>query len=409
MKRLLIALGIAMLALISTVPSSAIPAFARKYGFDCGMCHVVWPKLNDFGQKYRMNGYQIPGQETQDKNILEQGSVPLSLRTAAGYTSDTFSPSGAETETNQFQINGLDVLGGGLLGLNKGFFLAYLPQIPGGNGVEPQEAEVEQANAIFSRLGSTWFNARLGRYEAAYVPFSQVRSLTISSYEIYTFNGSPGVSAAGTAGSRNTFALADTATGFEISGWGRSQWQYFFGLTNGSRGNNTDDSPSDFYLRGTYTIGQGFGQTSGQRLGALAYFGQARAATTGVRDNFSRLGFDANLNWGPEYNAEFQFISGRDNGAFNVFAPGTAYKFSGGFLQLNRYEMESAIFARYDWVNTPSEDNHDITRWTIGWRKHIDHPLMLQLEYSHRLVRNGAGAGTDLTENFVTARLDWAF
>ena len=408
MKQLVLMLMVTATMLAAARPSSAIPAFARKYGFNCAMCHVAWPRLNDFGQKYRMNGYQIPGQEDQDKAVWQQPGIPLSLRTSAGYTSDQFSPDGAETETNQFLVNGVDLLGGGLLGLNKGFFLAYLPRIEGGNGIEPQTGEVEQANVIFSRLGSTWFNARVGRYEAAYLPFSQLRSITISPYEIYAFIGSPGVSAAGTTGSLNTFALADTATGFEITGWGRCPWQYAFGLTNGSRENNANDAPSDLYLRGAYVIGQGIGQTSGQRLGVTGYFGRARALGAGVRESFQRLGFDANLSSGP-YNAELQLIQGRDNGAFNVFAPGTTYKFSGGFLQLNRFEMESAIFARYDWVNTPSEDNHDIARWTIGWRKHIDHPLMLQIEYSHRGVDNGAGPGSDLSENFVTARLDWAF
>lgn len=408
MRRTTVSALIAILILVVVAPSNAIPAFSRKYGFNCGMCHVSWPRLNDFGQKYRSNGYQIPGQEEQEKAIGQLGGPPLALRTSAGYTSDQFSPNDAETETNQFQINGVDVLGGGLLGINKGFFLAYLPQIEGGNGVEGQAGEVEQANVILSRIGSTWFNARLGRYEALYTPFSNLRSITISPYEIYTFNGSPNVTASTARGSLNTFALSDTATGAEFTGWGRSPWQYAFGLTNGSRQNNTNDGPSDVYLRGAYVIGQGFGQTSGQRLGATAYFGQTRALTAGGRDSFNRLGFDANLNNGP-YNAQLQFIQGRDNGAFNIFAPGTTYKFSGGFLQLNRFEMESSIFARYDWVNTPSEDNHDITRWTVGWRKHIAHPLMLQLEYSNRNVDNGASPGAGLTENFIAARLDWAF
>lgn len=408
MRRLTLALSTLILIAVTTQPSWAIPAFARKYGFTCGMCHIVWPRLNDFGQKFRANGYQIPGQEALEKPIWQLAGPPLALRTMAGYTSDQFTPNGAEPETNQFQVNGLDVLAGGILGLNKGFFLAYLPQIEGGNGMEPQTGETEQANVIFTHLAGTWLNVRVGRFEGAYVPFSQLRSITISPYEIYNFTGSPGVSAADTTGSLNAFAIADTATGVQVSGWGRSPWHYYFGLVNGSRENGTNDAPSDIYLRGAYVIGQGFGQSTGQRIGATAYFGQARPVGGGDREGFSRLGFDANLNYSP-YNAELQFVSGRDNGAFNVFAPGTAYKFSGGFVQINRFEMESAIFARYDWVNTPSEDNHDITRWTIGWRKKIDEPLMLQLEYSHRNVDNGAGPGTDLEENFVTARLDWAF
>ncbi|HUV03703.1 MAG TPA: hypothetical protein VMX94_01195 [Armatimonadota bacterium] len=408
LRRLLLVLTLAAAVTIWPSRSEAMPAFARKYGFNCGMCHSTWPRLNDFGQKYRMNGYQIPGDEAREKTILELGGSPLAMRTKAGYTSDSFSPEGAESETNQFQVNGLDVLAGGVLGFNKSFFLAYLPQIEGGSGVEPQTGEVEQASVVFSRLRSTWLNGRIGRFEAAYLPFSRLRSMTLSPYEIYSFNGSPDLSALGTRGSYNPFSLADTADGIEISGWGRCPWQYALGIANGSRGNNQDDSPSDIYLRGAYIFGQGFGQTAGQRLGATVYFGRARALVLGTRHSFRRLGLDANLNRGP-YNIELQLIQGRDSGAFNVFNPGERYKFSGGFVQLNRFAEESAAFLRYDWVNTPSADNHDISRITVGWRQHLDHPLMLQLEYSHRKVDEGAGPGSDLTENFAAARLDWAF
>ena len=36
--------------------ASAVPVFARKYGFNCTMCHSDVPRLNDFGQRFRMNG-----------------------------------------------------------------------------------------------------------------------------------------------------------------------------------------------------------------------------------------------------------------------------------------------------------------------------------------------------------------
>jgi hypothetical protein len=405
MRRLPLAV---ILAFVLAAPSHAIPAFARKYGFNCAMCHIAWPKLNDFGQKFRMNGYQIPGQEELEKTVLQVGGPPLSLRTSAGFTNDAFMPSLAEPGISQWQINGLDILGGGIIGLNKGFFLAYLPQIEGGNGVEAQAAEMEQANVIFTRLRSTYLNARIGRYEGAYLAFSSLRRISISPYEIYEFNGSPDVSAPDTRGSLNDFRLGDTATGLEITGWGRSQWQYAIGSVNGSRGNTADDGPSDYYIRGAYIAGPGFGQSAGQRFGFTTYFGRARAMGIMTKHGFTRLGLDANLNKAP-FNAQIQYIWGQDTGGFNAFVPDKPYKISGGFVELNYFAMESAIFARYDWVSTPSEDDHGITRITAGWRHHLEHNLMLQLEYSIRRVANGASPGVRLREDFYCARLDWAF
>src|SRR6201987_4056567 len=37
----------------------AFPAFARKYGLRCSACHVAWPVLNDFGWRFKDNGYQL--------------------------------------------------------------------------------------------------------------------------------------------------------------------------------------------------------------------------------------------------------------------------------------------------------------------------------------------------------------
>ena len=40
-------------------PAHAIPAFARTYGMPCSGCHEAWPKLNNFGQVFKDNGYQL--------------------------------------------------------------------------------------------------------------------------------------------------------------------------------------------------------------------------------------------------------------------------------------------------------------------------------------------------------------
>lgn len=42
--------------------SYALPNFARKYNFECAMCHKegVFPRLNDIGYKFRRAGYRLP-------------------------------------------------------------------------------------------------------------------------------------------------------------------------------------------------------------------------------------------------------------------------------------------------------------------------------------------------------------
>ncbi len=41
-------------------PASAMPIFAQRYQFACKQCHTALPELNDFGTKFRNNGYRLP-------------------------------------------------------------------------------------------------------------------------------------------------------------------------------------------------------------------------------------------------------------------------------------------------------------------------------------------------------------
>src|SRR5437667_8090899 len=60
--------------LIDVRPAVAIPAFARKYQTSCQTCHIGFPKLNAFGEAFRLNGYRMP-KETEDQIKLK----PVSL------------------------------------------------------------------------------------------------------------------------------------------------------------------------------------------------------------------------------------------------------------------------------------------------------------------------------------------
>ena len=55
--------SVALLAIAST--AQAVPAFARKYQTSCQTCHSMFPKLNAFGEAFRLRGYRMPGQ-TED-------------------------------------------------------------------------------------------------------------------------------------------------------------------------------------------------------------------------------------------------------------------------------------------------------------------------------------------------------
>src|SRR5947207_15633286 len=66
---------IACVALVVTESAAfAVPAFARKYQTSCQTCHIVFPKLNAFGEAFRLRGYRMPG-ETEE--MVKQPPVSL--------------------------------------------------------------------------------------------------------------------------------------------------------------------------------------------------------------------------------------------------------------------------------------------------------------------------------------------
>src|SRR5689334_5994041 len=58
----------------SALRADAVPAFARKYQTSCQTCHIVFPKLNAFGEAFRLRGYRMPG-ETED--LIKQPQTPM--------------------------------------------------------------------------------------------------------------------------------------------------------------------------------------------------------------------------------------------------------------------------------------------------------------------------------------------
>lgn len=390
----LFTIGVAVL--MSTAPASAVPVFARKYGFSCTMCHSSYPRLNDFGQRYRNNGYQLPGREDDERTVLE-GPAPFAARTNVGYTYDNFSNTPGAEDVNEFQIDGFDIFSAGLIKQDLGYFLIYLPEISGSRGLAPQTGTLEMANVVFSRLTSLNLNARVGRFEGAWLPFSAKRSLTFSPYEIYSFAGPGGL------------ALDETQTGIELAGASRCGLRYAAGWVDGSTTNRASDSPGDFYFRLAKIFGAGEAQTAGQRLGAVAYFGEARPTDITVpdtgRQSLNRYGLDAALT-SREWSLDLQYLSGKDDAGLTG---GTAdFDISGGFLQASYLPSTKWVaVGRYDWVNTPLGPEADISRWTVAARYYFADNIALHAEYSHR-SQDFFGAA-DATEKFFVTRLDWAF
>ncbi len=224
------------------------------------------------------------------------------------------------------------------------------------------------ASVVFSGLGSPWLNLRAGRFEPAYAAFSVKRHLGITPYEVYEYafpGGSP---------------FSETREGVELTGSGRG-FAYAAGLVNGSATNLPDDGPADVYARASMVIGEGEGQSAGQRIGVTGYVGRARPgradpdAVPGALESFTRVGVDASLNL-AQVNLAAQWLYGNDNRT--LWGRPDDVCWNGFFAELSwQPQVQCVAFARYDLVQVPTWLGEDVTRLTGGGRYYFADNLAL--------------------------------
>jgi hypothetical protein len=421
-----IALIILITSIIHPVNSLAIPAFTRNYGFNCMMCHTAYTRLNDYGQRFRDNGYQIPGQEGKEKTVLDQ-SIPVSMRLSLGHS--TYSNENGTASS--FNLYGFDLLAAGVLHKNISFLLIYTPRVdlPAGDYAGPnasdnnpsQKGSLESVSLIFSNVIKDALNIRVGRFEPAYHVFSSKRSYYLfQPYEVYTLT-TP----------NNNYSFDENQIGIEATGHFRSGFKYAAGVISGNGGNPDNNNNKDFYLNVVQTIGKGDGQTTGQRIGLFGYYGLqpmelpgAVIGTMGQTDGkknaqFYRFGATAGFNF-KMLNLQVMYMAGTDTKGFDTIPPVKQYKYHGGFVELNYAALSNnrlIASLMYNWVKPNADDpGREISdysallRYNLGGWKAVN--VAIHAEYSHRISNvydETALKWKNFSEDMFALALDFAF
>jgi hypothetical protein len=382
----------------------AIPAFARKYGLPCSACHTAWPELNNFGQVFRDNGYQL--MNDRDSPIWQNPSYfPISFRITPSWhrestTNQQFDTGNGTLTQAGFDLSGMDLWSAGTIYKNISFVL--LPSS------DPTAVwHFEAAFIRFDNLkGTPWLNLRFGRFEMDNL-ISEKRFLFLSNngglYQIYHFN---------VPGSTNNFGYGDNQIGVELAGHSANSYtRYSVAVLSSNEGGvnfTTDVVPGAPPSNRTYDVNLAFSQAfnapgppgeSGfgqERIGAFAYIGQRPTGylteggtqLVGIDNKpFYRIGFAADLSY---KNLELLplFMYGHDNPylgtglASNVPLPlgALAPTFYGGFLEAHYYfNPQNVALARFEQINVGqqafnnigaggSSSNGNITAVTFGYR-----------------------------------------
>ncbi|MBM3476936.1 MAG: hypothetical protein FJX75_27005 [Armatimonadetes bacterium] len=381
----LVSLAVAhAVVLASARPALAIPVFARQYDFRCVSCHDPFPRLNDFGERFRVDGYRLPWPEENEKTAFE-GQVPVSVRANVGLRG----PSDWEPGT-QLGLQRVDILSAGWLGRNVSYFAAWTPGIGDDAWYWNEPDKFEVANVLFTDVDSTGLDVRFGRFEPAYITASGRRSLSWAPYEIYDYAFPAGPSA------------SDTRDGVEVTGRSDLGFSYALGWLDG-RSYNGDRMPFECYCHLATVFGEGEGQTSGQRLGFTAYLGhvEPRRPWWVSTATLQRFGVDLAFNV-SDWHLSGQGIWARDGG----LSYWQINEFRGGYLEADYLPgTRTSAFTRYDWVDDGGKNTE---RFTIGGRYNVQDNLALHVQYSCADYPCWGCEDYGHDSRWIAA-LDWAF
>lgn len=389
-------LGAALLAV--AMPAYAIPAFARKYGLPCSACHEAWPMLNNFGQTFKDNGYQL-GRDRDSPIYQQPGYWPIAFRVTPtwhresnnGVTVDTISgnpasgPTQATVTASGFDVGGIDFLTGGTLAKNISFFVQ--PYIVNSG------AGLAQAWVRFDNLlRSHWLNVKIGRFELD-EPISQARTLFLSNTgaEYYNYFFTP-------PGDNNVFTgIGNDQLGAEVLGHtDNDHTRYSIAIVNNSNG------AAGLQGSQAYDVFANFNQSFNvpglglQRVGVYSFAGESPTyyQTSGGRPipgtGMGDKGFYRAGAYGQWYAGKFDLQTFYEHGHDNVFLgnalpsnqpsllpPGAVGpSWNGGFAELHYdYNPRLILMGKYELVNVSQQANPhtpgnlgNLDVWTVGYR-----------------------------------------
>lgn len=273
---------------------AAIPAFARKYGVSCQLCHAPVPKLTAFGEQFAGNGFRFaaaePPRDTMDTGdpLLELArNLPLALRLDAyirAYTDGT---------SNDFQTPyGLKILSGGTLGPKLSYYLYFFLFERGEVG------GIEDAFLYVNDIGNVPVDVAVGQFQVSDPMFKRELRLPIDDYVVY--RARVGLQSTDLTYDRGVMAMVDAA-GFTLTAE----------AVNGN-GRGEADATRRFDNNGFKNL---FGHLTRDvgpnlRVGAMGYYGRSDGEGATAADTLTNtiwmFGGDATITLGPvEINAQY--------------------------------------------------------------------------------------------------------
>lgn len=165
-------------------PLAAIPAFARKYGVTCSLCHNPAPRLNAFGEQFAANGFEFAVGEaardtidTGDPLLRLMRDIPLAIRLDAYLETLTAGEPAASTDLKTPWA--IKLLSGGVIAPKISYYLYFFMSERG------EVAGLEDAYVQFTDLGGSGISVLAGQFQVSDPLFKRELRLQYEDYQAY--------------------------------------------------------------------------------------------------------------------------------------------------------------------------------------------------------------------------------
>lgn len=162
-----------------------IPAFARKYGVSCSLCHAPAPRLTEFGETFAGNGFELAvdevprdTMETGDPLLRLQDHLPLAVRFDAYF--QALAPEPGDRAALDLQTPwAIKLLTGGVLAPRVSYYLYFFLSERG------EVAGLEDAYLQFTDLFGTRSDLIVGQFQVSDPMFKRELRLEVLDYAAY--------------------------------------------------------------------------------------------------------------------------------------------------------------------------------------------------------------------------------
>lgn len=331
--------------------AEAVAQWARKYKADCTMCHTAFPRLNNFGEKFMRNGFQMPDEESDgDTEGKDKISNSLFIDNVGNWLGARLSLIPLKYQTNGVTIDGknesaleignpnwLQLFVAGSIFKNVSIFIEQ--------EFEGDGAKFSWFHLFFTNLADTYVNFQVGKLSPVdFAPLSDRLRMWQSS-DVLNIKSSGGKG-------ENSVTIRQSRPGIQYYGY-KGPLIWFAGLDNGKDASDLDRQKNYWAGLRSEIPGTTNSSIEGSSLGFHYYSGTdtANSATARIENGFSRYTFAANLRYKNNFDVQATYQIGKDDN-YKLTANPVGAEFSGFTISAAYWTYPVYAILQYDHIDS---------------------------------------------------------